>query len=343
MLLYLLFWVPIAALLGALLSMSGGFGWADTLLIVSPLTLLFAFVCLSPWSLCRVLPLGPGKMGRILRSHLSAAVVAGFFWIIAAKGWGMLLSRWQPTLDGRLSHALPTLFLVGLLLYILATSLHYVLLSFQASREAEMQAHRSQMLARDAELRALKAQINPHFLFNSLNSISALTMLDGAKAREMCIHLSDFLRSTLSLGDKETITFEEELALTQTYLKVEQIRFGSRLRVRQDVGPACGACRVPPLLMQPLVENAIKHGIAGLIDGGEVSVEAHCGDGTLVLRVGNEFDPDAPVPRRSGHGLANVRNRLQTRYDNRARLDTQVTEGTFLVELTLPCEESAHA
>ena len=90
----------------------------------------------------------------------------------------------------------------------------------------------------------------------------------------MCIHLSDFLRSTLSLGEKEMISFEEELALTQSYLKVEQIRFGSRLKVQQDVQPACGQCRVPPLLMQPLVENAIKHGIAGLVDGGVVSVEA---------------------------------------------------------------------
>jgi LytS/YehU family sensor histidine kinase len=109
---------------------------------------------------------------------------------------------------------------LGLLVYCLSVALHYVLLAVQASREAELQA-------REAELRALKAQINPHFLFNCLNSITALTASDPAKAREMCILLSDFLRDTLGLGERESIPWREELQLARTYLDVEQVRFGS--------------------------------------------------------------------------------------------------------------------
>jgi LytS/YehU family sensor histidine kinase len=112
--------------------------------------------------------------------------------------------------------------------------------------------------ARDAELKALKAQINPHFLFNSLNSISALAGIDAARAREMCVRLSDFLRSSLSVGEREAVPLSEELALAHNYLGVEQVRFGGRLRVEQQIAPECESALVPPLLLQPLVENAVK-------------------------------------------------------------------------------------
>src|SRR5260370_2632838 len=123
-------------------------------------------------------------------------------------------------------------------------------MAVQSGREAEL-------LAREAELKALKAQIDPHFLFNSLHSISALTAVDAGRARDMCIRLSDFLRNSLRLGERTTIPFSEELALARTYLEVEQVRFGQRLRVAQDIEEAYCDCDVPPLLLQPLVENSI--------------------------------------------------------------------------------------
>jgi LytS/YehU family sensor histidine kinase len=228
-------------------------------------------------------------------------------------------------------------------LYLLAVSIHYVLLSFQSSRDAELEAKEALVFARDAELKALKAQINPHFLFNSLNSISSLATIDGARARDMCIRLSDFLRNTLSLGEKEMIPLSEELTLARTYLGVEQIRFGARLKVEEHVDKECGRCQIPPLLVQPLVENAIKHGIAGLLEGGTIRLEAHCEDGWLRVRVRNDFDADAPAPRKSGLGLTNVRNRLRARYETQARLDTELKDNYFLAELTLPCEGHGHA
>jgi len=186
-------------------------------------------------------------------------------------------------------------------------------------------------------LKALKAQINPHFLFNCLHSISALATVDGVRARDMCIKLSDFLRSTLSLGEKNSISFREELALAKAYLDVEQVRFGARLRIELEADADCEACKVPPLFLQPLVENAVKHGIAGLVDGGSVRLQAHCVDGWLRVRVENEFDKEVPAARRHGLGLQNVRNRLRALYENQARLDTSITGNIFVVEVDLPC------
>src|SRR5439155_25649083 len=121
-----------------------------------------------------------------------------------------------------------------------SSAMQYVVIEAQTSR-------RSELLAREAQLRALKAQVNPHFLFNSLNSISALTAADAGRAREMCIQLADFLRTSLRLGERTSIPFGEELELTRMYLGVEQVRFGERLRISIDVEPACNECHVPAL------------------------------------------------------------------------------------------------
>ena len=127
-----------------------------------------------------------------------------------------------------LGPVMPILIVMSLLLYFLSIALHYMFIAVQASRQSEI-------LTRDAELRALKAQINPHFLFNSLNSIAALAVSDGPKAREMCIRLSDFLRNTLGLGERESIAWKDELELVRAYLDVEKVRFGARLKVEMKV------------------------------------------------------------------------------------------------------------
>ena len=340
---YVLAWLSMTAMLVFVQYYSRGITLTESISWMLPLMLIYAFICLSPWYMCRVLPIGRANMMRILGHHTGAAVVAASLWIILAEGLAILIARWKPGFDRRASGYLPSLFIGGITLYILAVALHYVFLSFQLSRAAELMAHEAKASAREAELRALKAQINPHFLFNSLNSISSLTVVDAKSARDMCIGLSEFLRSTLSLGEKESITFAEELGLVRTYLSVEQVRFGSRLKVDEHVDPSCGKCAIPPLLVQPLVENAIKHGIAGLLEGGTVLLEAICQDGRFHVRVENEFDFEAPAPRKSGLGLANVRNRLRTRYDDRARLETEIKGNSFRAELNLPCEEHKHA
>jgi two-component system sensor histidine kinase AlgZ len=333
-LLYLAAWIPLGAMLGFVLSMAAPINQAESAAITAPITVVLALVCLSPWYSCRVLPLGLTPVWKLLTNHLLAAGVLSGGVLLAFRAVAAEFGSVFPGLYDRFQPAMPVLGFMAILLYLLAIALHYALLAVRSSREAEI-------LARESELKALKAQINPHFLFNSLHSISALTTVDAARARDMCIRLSDFLRSSLKLGDRTTIPFHEELALARNYLDVEQVRFGERLRVVEDIAEDCADCDVPPLLVQPLVENAIKHGIATLVDGGEISIRGRRLPDTLRFVIENPFDPESPSTRRNGLGLANVRNRLEARYGNAARLEVEVAENRYRVVLTLPCAGGA--
>ncbi len=321
-------------MLGFILSFSGNLSWQEAAGLTTPVTLFLAFICLTPWYSCRFLPLRSTPAWKLLTNHVMAAVVSSAAVLVLARILSEVLSNFFPDLIRKFPLFAPLLGGMVVLIYFLSIAVHYMVLAFQSSRDAEM-------LARDAELKALKAQINPHFLFNSLHSISALTTIDPAKARDMCIRLSDFLRLSLRLGEGGDIPFGEELALARIYLDVEQVRFGDRLRVVQDIDPDCADCEIPPLLVQPLVENAIKHGIATMVDGGQISMTGHRSRDAMRLVIENPFDPEAPAARKSGIGLANVRNRLRTRYGNNAKLDIQVESNLYRVVLTLPVESAA--
>ena len=337
---YILAWQAPALLLAYLLIVTSKLTWLEAVALCGPLCTLYAVVCLSPWYVCRVLPLRGSRSWKVLVNHLLAACVAAFFWMLFAR-WLAETQRFVPDLKDRLAPQYPMLFGFGVLLYSLAVALHYTFIEVTAAREATERVHRAVLLAREAELKALKAQINPHFLFNCLNSISALTAVDPGQARQMCIRLSEFLRNTLRLGERASIPFADEIALVRTYLQVEQVRFGSRLRVDQKIDEETNKCVVPPLLLQPLVENAIKHGVAGLVEGGFVKIKAGCDRGMLRVTVENDFDPDSPPPRRSGLGLANVRSRIQARHGDRGRVNVTVAGTIHKVELLLPCEAEA--
>jgi LytS/YehU family sensor histidine kinase len=226
----------------------------------------------------------------------------------------------------------------GALVYLLAVSFHYVLLGVDATRRAEQHSMELSILARESELRALRAQVHPHFLFNSLNSISALVTMDPMRAREMCILLAEFFRKTLALGEKTDVTLEEELAVARAYLAIEAMRLGTRLSVEEGVDDAARTCRLPPLLLQPLVENAIRHGIATRPDGGVLRIEARTDGQRMRISVENPFDPDAPPRPGVGVGLANVRRRLLAGYGDRARVEAERGEESFRVAISMPAE-----
>ena len=322
---YLALWALVGMMLAGLLRIPGALSWRDALIISIPLYLFYAFVCLTPWYMCRQLPLASTNPAKLALNHVGAAVLASVIWVELAR---LIASQLGATAG--LRPEIPHLVILGLLLYLVSVAMHYALLAVEQSRESEIQA-------REAELRALKAQINPHFLFNSLNSITALTAVDAARAREMCIRLSDFLRNTLGLGERENISWREEIQLARIYLEVEQVRFGARLKVEMNVDEECSDCQVPPLLLQPLIENAVKHGIATLVDGGTIKVEGHVNDGLLEISVENGFDPDSPSPRRHGLGLRNVRSRLETRFGGEARLTAHSENNHFRAEMVVPC------
>jgi hypothetical protein len=323
---YLLAWFPLAGGGALLLAGPGKLPWTQSAFTGAGLAVFYALVCLSPWYSGKYLPFQPSAIARLLLNHGAAAVVAAALLIGIAK----LISVPNTQLG--------FLFGAGVLLYLLAVALHYVLFSFQNTREAESRMREARVLAREAELKALKAQINPHFLFNTLNSISALATIDGARAREMCLRLSEFLRSTLNLAGEAEIPLDREFALARMYLDVEHERFGDRLRVDQKLAPDCARCQVPSLILQPLVENAVKHGISGLVEGGAIFMAAECREGILHITVENDFDPESKAQIRNGFGLGNVRDRLNAWYQNQARLTTEAGAHRFAAHLELPCE-----
>jgi len=338
--LYLAGWSVLAVLVTDQLATSGELGWARGAALGAPLTLLYAFVCLSSWYVCRLTPLRLRSVESVLTIHLAGSIAASFVWILIARAMVLALSGVKLFSDTpeHLARATGLLFGLGVAFYLLTVAMHYVLLAFEASRQAEERAVQAQILAREAELRALKAQVNPHFLFNSLHSISALTTLDPEKAREMCILLGDFLRRTLGLGEKTLISVSEEFALVEGFLRIEKVRFGPRLSFDEQVEPEVLEGMVPPLILQPLVENAIVHGISGLPEGGWIRLSARRRREELEIVLENRLDAETPPVPRHGVGLANVRRRLEANYGSRAGLRVDRQGDCFRVSLTVPLD-----
>jgi signal transduction histidine kinase len=334
---YIAIWLPLGVLLAALLALQGVLGWVDALIVAIPLSVSYGFLCLSAWYVTGGSPVdrvGPARVGvtAVIASFLSSAV-----WLLIARGWlGLIASfgRWSDV-STLFRSAAPTLFGFGFLLYLLAMAVSYLAAAFAVSRDAERRGLELQVLAREAELRALRAQIDPHFLFNSLQSISALTTVDPPAARRMCLLLADFLRDTLALGVRDRIPLSSELALARRFLAVEQVRFGDRLQVDIAAGGA-EACEVPPLVLQPLVENAVTHGVAHLVEGGTVRIRADRRVASLVVTVDNPCDADRPAGRGTGLGLRNVRERLESAYGSDALVHVEETGGRFVVRVEMP-------
>ncbi len=309
-----------------------------------PAMLAYGFVALSAWWVCRRHPLGEVAPARAAAQQLGAALQTAALWAIGAMFWELALTRIAtPVPRETILHNFGVMFALAIPIYLVSAVVHELALAFESARDAERRVLESQVSAREAELRALRAQLNPHFLFNSLNSINALVGADPEGARRMCERLGDFLRRTLALAARDSVVLAEELELVDRYLAIEQVRFGERLGIERDVADDTLGCRVPPLLLQPLVENAIKHGVSGRIEGGVVRIAARRDGMVLGISVENPVDDDAPVRGGAGVGLENVRRRLDAFGAADARLDAVREPGRFRVRLTLPARDAREA
>jgi sensor histidine kinase YesM len=335
---YLALWCVIGILIGVVLTQQG-LTWPEALLQLFPPFLVYAFVCLSAWYVCRAMPLTSSGLSGVLTASLVAAAVGGALWLALNEMWLATIES-MPELSSavtqRFRAQVPFLFAVSVMLFLLVLSVHYVALAFEAFRTAERQQLELQVLTRDAELRALRAQVDPHFLYNSLNSISALTGSDPAAARRMCLLLAEFLRTTLRVSSQQRITMAEELALADRFLSIEQVRFGERLQVERSIDERALDCHVPPLVLQPLLENAVGHGIAGLIDGGAIRLDVTRHGDRVAITVENPRDPDAMPRPRGGVGLENVRKRLALVFGGAASMDAVASPTGFRVAIDLP-------
>jgi hypothetical protein len=340
--LHLTAWGLVGAMLGSLVHLLLSSGWMESMLFALPLGLLAAPLSLSAWYLCRALPLSRTPATRVSITAVGAAVATAAIWASLGVQWWRVTVRTGPELS-EASVRLLTALLVGLgaLAYLVSVTVHYVLQAFEESAEASRRVLQSEIAQREAELRALRAQVDPHFLFNSLNSVSGLIGSDPERARRMCQLLADFLRDSLSLGRAPRIPLGREVALAEQYLIVEQVRFGERLAVRTAVAPDTAQLPVPPLLLQPLVENAVRHGIATCLDGGLIEIVARRAGQRAVIEILNPRDPDSGR-RGTGFGLDIVRRRLAAACGDTAALTIEPGAQSYRVVLTLPLEEPAH-
>jgi LytS/YehU family sensor histidine kinase len=339
---YIAIWIPLGILLAALLALQGALGWSDALLVAVPMSVAYGFLSLSAWYVTGGSPVDRVGPARVAITAVTSAFLSSAVWLLLARGWmGLIVSlAHRADVPGSFRTGAPTLFGFGFLLYLLAMAVSYLAAAFAVSRDAERRGLELQVQAREAELRALRAQIDPHFLFNSLQSISALTTADPAAARRMCLLLADFLRETLALGTRERIPLSSELSLARRFLAIEQVRFGERLQVDVSAPAEAEACAVPPLLLQPLVENAVTHGVAHMLEGGVVRIRAEKRAASLLLSVENPCDRERPSGRGTGLGLRNVRQRLQSVYADDAVLQTEEASGRFAVRIQLPLNEA---
>jgi len=335
---YLAAWGLVGALVAGQLVLAAPFGWVEALSFAVPLALLFGFAGLGAFWVCQAAPLHRSRLLRSLGTQLLAALLSGALWLAAARGWAAALERLDvfPGLAAKQLDAAPLLLGLGVALFLLTSALHYLLMAVGASQDAERRALEFEVASREAELRALRAQIHPHFLFNSLNSINALIAARPEDARRLCVRLADFLRRSLTLGSRETIPLAEELDLAEQLLSIEKARFGDRLSHAVVADDAARACAVPPLLLQPLVENAVTHGVAQMIDGGEIRIEAERRGEELRIAITNPRDSDSPGRKGAGIGLQNVKRRLAALHGDAALVEARPGESTFRVELRLP-------
>jgi LytS/YehU family sensor histidine kinase len=245
----------------------------------------------------------------------------------------------QPLSVWRVLKNVLAIFDYGVLIYWVIILIKYVFEYHRRYREGELKASQLAAQLAQAELRALKMQLNPHFLFNTLNSISALMTRDQQGAEKMIARLGDFLRLTLESKGTQEVTLKEELEFLKCYLQIERIRFQDRLQVNIEVEPEALGARLPNLILQPLVENAIIHGIAPRRQPGCIDVRARRLNGHLLVQV---IDNGPGIPRqrnllREGVGLGNIQARLEQLYGFRHRVDLEnVPTGGLAVTLEIP-------
>jgi two-component system LytT family sensor kinase len=219
----------------------------------------------------------------------------------------------------------------------LVTIVSYSWLYMRDQQASERREHDAVKLAREAELSTLRQQLQPHFLFNSLNSISALAGTRPEEARKMIQQLSDFLRGTIRRDDQQLVSLEEELKHLHLYLEIEKVRFGHRLQTEIKTDPAVSTMVLPALLLQPIVENAIKFGLYDTTGDITIRLAAHAVEKELIITVENPYDPATSFPKQgTGFGLNSIQRRLYLLFARPDLVTTQQHENIFITTVKIP-------
>lgn len=308
----------------------------------------YGFVSLGIWWLCGRLHLEPGRTPSWVVKHLAAAIVfsIGYVAILSALLAGEVsVQSGQILTFGYLFRKMAIHYvLLNLMMYWIVVFAHLGWDYFRRYRVRELQAAQLQRELVEARLAALRMQLNPHFLFNTLHAISALIHESPEAADRMLARLSDLLRLTLDQSKPQEVSLREEMAFLGRYLEIEKTRFADRLSVETRLAPGVEDALVPYLILQPLVENAIRHGIEPRETGGRLVISAEATGGRLELRVSDNGPgrDEKKAPPSGGIGLSNTRSRLQHLYGSNYELELAAGEsGGMEARIAIPFREAS--
>lgn len=333
---YLTIWLIIIILQFILLTVSADISITYTIVDTVIFNILFALIGLSLWFPVKFISFEHNSPIRILINHTVGALTVSAIWV----GLSYFFVSYSISLTYNESNflysSLFVRYIIGVLYYIIIVTVNYMIIYYNNFKDRLLKEAELQSLVKEAELRSLKYQINPHFIFNSLNSISSLTITDPTKAQEMTIKLSTFIRSTLSKTDTQLTKLSDELKNVKLYLEIEKIRFEGKFNYLENVDKTCCDLLVPNMLLQPVFENAIKHGVYESLDVVDIITNCTKEDDYIKIIVQNNYDKDS-VPRKGeGIGLKNIKNRLELMYKQTNLLTINKTESLFTVTIFIP-------
>ncbi len=294
---------------------------------------LYPIMGSSIWYIIQYNRLDENDWVKNILFHFVAATIMNIIWLYIGYVLVKLVDKEHVEF---MQQAMPSKVLTGYLLYAGYVVFFYAVNYYNSLKEKIKKESEMKMLIRDAELSALKSQINPHFLFNSLNSISSLTMSRPEKAQEMVINLSAFMRYSLQHSREETVSLREELDNIKLYLSIEKVRFGKKLNPIFEVSDECLRARLPNMILQPLFENAIKYGVYEATEPVTISMRCKSEPNYFLITIENEYDRLSKKSKGEGIGLKNIRQRLELIYGNPNLLRITDLKTSFRVELMLP-------
>ncbi len=337
---YLIFWTVLAFLFIQLLYFGTGLGLAAAVTDGLVFTFLLGGIGLTLWYPARYITFEKNSTLKIILGHSIGALITTVIWLSAGYFLLVGIFNFSNTYPSFFYSTLAWRILLGLLFYSLFVSFYYMIIYYTGFHEREIKEAELKSLVTEAELKSLKFQINPHFIFNSLNSMSALTEIDPAKAKQMILKLADFLRFILRTNELEKNKLSEELNNIRLYLDIEQIRFEDKFEYVEETNEGCGNAEIPSMILQPLFENAIKHAVYETLDKVTLKLFCKIQNGFLKIVVENNFD-EAGIPKKgAGVGLKNIEERLKLLYHQNNLLDVKKENGIFVVTLYIPIENN---
>lgn len=334
--LYILVWALIAAMHFSVLFFFIKLTWKCALTDALFSNSSYALLGMSVWYLVKYINVEKTDITNVVINHLSAALILSGLWTAFCFFISDSIFGDEPEIHDFLKRSNAWRYAIGLLYYTVIALIYYLYIYYHRFREKTINELNLQNLVKETKLSYLKSQLNPHFLFNSLNSIASLTITEPDIAYEMILKLSAYLRFTLDQKESRKIPFEEELKNSLYYLEIEKIRFDERLNIKNDISPECNSVLMPNMILQPLYENAVKYSVQESIDTITIETNAYVSDGFLHIIIKNEISADAVVRKGKGIGLKNIKHRLLIIYNRNDLLRLTKTENEYIVKLLIP-------